>query len=145
MKLKVGIFVLTIFCLFGQPSNAAEAVCREVYTEGIGWTNTFGIGRCPGSEEEELGRLAVGVAGALAVYWLIGGFDGDETQKMWRLEESRSAVFGFPISTAHGFISVKAFSFGTTIKESSSQQQFMSPVRQNANPNFNLMKIDWAW
>ena len=78
---------------FFQHSVAQEAECREVYTEGIGWTNTFGMGRCSGdSDTDDLAQLAANVliAGGL-LYLLTPKKDKSNT---WSIDAPRDSIFG---------------------------------------------------
>ena len=95
MKRIVASFLVLIL-LIGQSiqnSIAQEAECREVYTEGIGWTNTFGMGRCSGdSDTDDLAQLAVNVliAGGL-LYLLTPKKDNSNT---WSIDAPRDSIFG---------------------------------------------------
>ena len=95
MKRIVASFLVLIL-LVGQSiqnSIAQEAECREVYTEGIGWTNTFGMGRCSGdSDTDDLAQLAANVliAGGL-LYLLTPKKDKSIT---WSIDAPRDSIFG---------------------------------------------------
>jgi len=95
MKRIVASFLVLIL-LIGQSiqnSIAQEAECREVYTEGIGWTNTFGMGRCSGgSDTDDLAQLAANVliAGGL-LYLLTPKKDQSNT---WSIDAPRDSIFG---------------------------------------------------
>ena len=92
-KIIVSFFVIVSILL---PSVAsAEAECREVYTDGIGWTNTFGMGRCDESEDD-IGRLLAGVVVGGGLLWLMNGgsWSSDENEKLWDFSEPRDAVVG---------------------------------------------------
>ena len=95
MKRIVASFLVLIL-LVGQSiqnSIAQEAECREVYTEGIGWTNTFGMGRCSGdSDTDDLAQLAANVliAGGL-LYLLTPKKDKSNT---WSIDAPRDSIFG---------------------------------------------------
>lgn len=94
MKRFVASFlVLTLSGQSIQNSIAQEAECREVYTEGIGWTNTFGMGRCSGgSDTDDLAQLAANVliAGGL-LYLLTPKKDKSNT---WSIDAPRDSIFG---------------------------------------------------
>lgn len=52
MKLSSVIFLLPFFFPILLSSNTQDdykknALCVEIYTEGVGWTHTFGEGKCP--------------------------------------------------------------------------------------------------
>ena len=95
MKRIVASFLVLIL-LIGQSiqnSIAQEAECREVYTEGIGWTNTFGMGRCSGdSDTDDLAQLAANVLIAGGLLYLLT--PKEDKSNTWSIDEPRDSVFG---------------------------------------------------
>ena len=95
MKRIVASFLVLIL-LVGQSiqnSIAQEAECREVYTEGIGWTNTFGMGRCSGdSDTDDLAQLAVNVLIAGGLLYLLT--PKKENSNTWSIDAPRDSIFG---------------------------------------------------
>ena len=94
MKRFVASFLVLI--LSGQSiqnSIAQEAECREVYTEGIGWTNTFGMGRCSGdSDTDDLAQLAANVLIAAGLLYLIT--PKKDKSNTWSIDAPRDSIFG---------------------------------------------------
>ena len=73
--------------------SAQEAECREVYTEGIGWTNTFGMGRCSGdSDTDDLAQLAANVLIAAGLLYLIT--PKKDKSNTWSIDAPRDSIFG---------------------------------------------------
>ncbi len=70
-----------------------------MYTDGLGWTNTFGMGRCSGSgdDDEYDWELAVG---GLLVTWGVLSFlnrsdeEGSQLSNFWNISDSRDSVIG---------------------------------------------------
>lgn len=117
---------------------AQEAECAEVYTEGVGWTNTFGYGRCEDSEED-LGRLAAGVLVGLGVLWVLRDDEDPYSSLGWQLEEPRNAVVGMPLEFDNLKGSVKGFSITPV---SQSQASFGGQHATPAGYQLNLIEFN---
>ena len=114
-------------------ANAQEAECRDVYTEGVGWTNTFGYGRCDDSETD-LAAAAAGLAVALGVWWLIRDEDDPYASFGWQLEEPRNAVVGMPLEFRSLEGSVKGLSITpASFGQASGSGQHSTPAGYQLN------------
>lgn len=121
-------------------ANAQEAECREVYTEGVGWTNTFGYGRCEDSEAD-LGALAAGVVVGLGVLWLLRDDEDPYASLGWQLEEPRNAVVGLPLE----FDNLKGSVKGLSITPVSQSETSFSDSRRHSTPagyQLNLIEFN---
>lgn len=140
MKRIVASFLVLIL-LIGQSiqnSIAQEAECREVYTEGIGWTNTFGMGRCSGgSDTDDLAQLAANVliAGGL-LYLLTPKKDKSNT---WSIDDPRDSVFGKYLNSS------KSVEFRLLMLKPEIIDFQSHPSANNRHPTMvnNLLELKW--
>ena len=141
--ITTAVWLFISIVVIPQSVSSQEAVCEEVYTEGIGWTHTFGMGRCPGSSDtEELTDLAVGVLVGAGVLWMMGGFEtGENSSYGWTLNEPRDSLLGFPIAFRHRNGTFKLLQLETT-KETG--QHFVDRVGNTNGYRINLLSVNFS-
>ena len=138
---------------------AQQAQCAEVYTQGVGWTNTFGMGRCSGSggddddedswrhpEDWEVAAAAL-LVGWGAYYIFSGPKEGSQLSNFWNISDSRDSVIGRYLDKRQRFelrlISPNAFKRWDQSKVKRWDQSYDFVWTDMTKKGFTLLDLRW--